>query len=58
MANVLFNILAARLYMAFMKIIGDRGVFFSIANDVKIAGPPLVTAKIVAQLPGLAMSEA
>jgi len=58
MANVLFNILAARLYMAFLKIIGDRGVLFSVAYDVKIAWPPSVLAKIVAQLFGLAMSEA
>ena len=58
MANVLFNILAARLYRAFMKIIGDRGVLFSIADDVKIAGPPSVLAEIVAQLPFLSMSEA
>jgi len=59
MANhVLFNILVASLYMAFMKIIGDRGVRFSIADDMKIAWPPSVLAKIVAQLSGLAMSEA
>ena len=58
MANVIFNILAARLYMAFMKIIGDRGVFFAIADDVKIARPPSNLAEIVAQLLGLAMSEA
>jgi len=55
---VLFKILAAILYMAFIQIIGDRGVLFSIADDVKIAGPPLVLAEIVGQLPGLAMSEA
>ena len=58
MANVIFNILAARLYMAFMKIIGDRGVLFSIAYYVKIARPPLVQAEIVAEHLGLAMSEA
>ena len=58
MANVLFSILAARLYKAFMKIIGDRGVLLSIADDVKIVGSPSVLAEIVAQLHGLAMSEA
>jgi hypothetical protein len=58
MANVLFNILAARLYIAFMKIIGDRGALFSIADDVKIAGPPSLLAEIVAQLPALSMTEA
>ena len=58
MANVLFNILAARLYKAFMKIIGYRGVLLFIADDVKITWPPSDLAEIVAQLPGLAMSEA
>jgi len=57
MANVLFNILAARLYIAFMKIIGDRGVLFSIIDDVKIASPPSVLAEIVAQLPTLSLAE-
>ena len=55
---MLFNILAARLYMAFMKIIGDRGAFFSVAYDVKIARPPSEPEEIVTQLLGLAMSEA
>ena len=58
MANVLFNIVAARFYRETMKINGDRGVLFAIADDVRIAGPPFVLAEIVAQLrPALAMSE-
>jgi hypothetical protein len=57
MANVLFNIVAARLYRAMMKVIGDHGVRFAVADDVKIAGPPCVLAKNVAQLPALALSE-
>ncbi len=58
MANVLFNIVAARLYMAMTEIIGERGVLFAIADDVKIVGPPSILAEIVAQLLALAMSEA
>ncbi len=58
MANVLFNILDARLYRAFMKIIGDRKVLFSIADDVKIAGLPSALAEIVAQIPTLSLAEA
>ena len=57
MANILFNILVARLYRAFMKIIGDRGVLFSIIDDVKIASPPSVLAEIVAQLSTLSLAE-
>jgi hypothetical protein len=58
MANVLFNIVAARLYSVMMKIIGDHGVLFAIADDVKLAGPPSVLAKIVVQLHALALLEA
>ncbi len=58
MAIVLFKILAARLYRAFMKIIGDRGVLISIADDVDIACPPSTLAEIDAQLPALTMTEA
>ncbi len=47
MPNVSFNILVVRLHKvrlhkAFMKIISDRGILFSIAYDVKIAGTPSV----------------
>ncbi len=57
MTNVLFNIVAVRLYSALMKIIENRGVLFSVADDVKISGPPSILAEIVAQLPALAISE-
>ena len=56
-ANVFFNILAARLYRAFMKILGDRGVLFGLADDFNIACPPEVLGEIVVNLPELAMSE-
>jgi hypothetical protein len=39
-ANVFFNILAARLYRALMKILDGRGVLFGLADDVNIACPP------------------
>ncbi len=45
----MFSILATRLYISSMKIFVDHGVLFSIADDVKIAGPPSVLAEIVAQ---------
>jgi hypothetical protein len=35
-ANVFFNILSARLYRAFMKIIDGRGILLAISDDVKI----------------------
>jgi len=46
-ANVFFNILTARLYMAFMKILSGRGILLAIADDVKICAPPSVLAEIV-----------
>ena len=56
--NVFFNILASRLYRAFMKILNGRGILLDIAYDVKICAPPYVLAEIVGKLPALAMSEA
>jgi hypothetical protein len=56
-ANVFFNILAAMLYRAFMKILDGRGVLFGLADDVNIACPPKVLGEIVVKLPELAMSE-
>ena len=53
-----FNILIARLYIAFMEIIDDYGTIFALPDDVNIAGPPAVLAKIVAKIPALAMPEA
>ncbi len=57
-ANVFFNILSARLYRAFMKILNGRGVLLAIADDVKICAPPSVLAEIVGRLPALAMYKA
>ncbi len=53
-----FNILSARLYRAFMKILNGRGILLAIADDVKICSPPSVLTEIVGKLPALAMSEA
>ncbi len=53
-----FNILAAILYRAFMKILNCRGILLAIADDVKTCAPPFVLAKIVDRLPALAMYEA
>ena len=39
-ANVFFNILAARLYKAFNKILDGRGVLLAIVDDVKIKALP------------------
>ena len=57
-ANVFFNILSARLYKAFIKILNGRGVLLAIADDEKICSPPSVLAEILGKLPALAMSEA
>jgi hypothetical protein len=56
--NVFFNIVAAGLYMAFMKVLDGHGVLLSVSDDSKIAAPPEVLAEIVGVLPALAMSEA
>ena len=54
-----FNILSAKLYRAFIKILDGRGILPAIiADDVKIGSPPSVLAEIVVKLPALAMSEA
>jgi hypothetical protein len=55
---VFFNILAARLYGAFMKIIDYRGLLFALSDDVNMVAPSKVLADIVARLPSLAISEA
>jgi len=55
---VFFNILSARLYMAFMKILNGQGVLLAIADDVQICAPPYVLAEIAEKLSALAMSEA
>ncbi len=52
-----FNILSARLYRAFMKILNGRGILLAISDDVKICCPPSVLAEVVGELPALAMSE-
>ena len=38
-ASVFVNILAARFYRAFMKILGDRSVLFAIADDERLPDP-------------------
>jgi hypothetical protein len=57
-ANVFFNILAARLYMAFSKIQDGRGIMLGLADDYTILGPPVVLCEVVHQLLALAMPEA
>jgi len=57
-ANVFFNILAARLYRAFTKILNGRGILLGLADDCNILAPPEVLDEVVRQLPALAMSEA
>ena len=57
-ANVFFNIMSARLYNPFTKILNGRGILLVIADDVKICTPPSVLAEIVGKLPALAMYEA
>ncbi len=53
-----FNILSAKLYRAFMKILNGRRILLAISDDVKICCPPSVLAEVVDKLPALAMSEA
>jgi len=51
---VFFNILVAKLYIAFM-IIDDIGIIFALSDDVNVAVPPAVLADLVARLQALAM---
>ena len=57
-ANVFFNILAARIYIAFTKILNGRGILLGLVDDCNILGPPEVLEEVVQQLPALAMLEA
>jgi hypothetical protein len=57
-ANVFFYILAARLYIAFTKILDGRGILMGLADDCNILAPPEVLREVVHQLHALAMSEA
>ena len=41
-ATVYLNILAARIYRKQLAMLNGRGVLFAIADDVKIAAPPLL----------------
>jgi len=56
-ANVFFNIVAARLYRAFTKIL-ISGILLGLADDCNILGPLEVVNKTAQQLHALAMSEA
>jgi len=56
-ANFPFNILAAKLHIAFIMILDGRGVLFGLADDVNIACSPEVLGEIVVKLLDLAMSE-
>ena len=50
-ANVFFNILAARLYRAFMKIINGRGILLAIADEDKICARPQSSLKSLTSYP-------
>ena len=49
-ANVFFNILATRLYKAFMKTLDDKGRVFGLTDDVNIVYSPEVMGDIVIKL--------
>jgi hypothetical protein len=55
-ANVFFNILAARLYRAFSKILDGRGILLGLADASNILEPPDVLDEVVQQLLALAMT--
>jgi len=57
-ASIFFNILAARIYRRQLATLNGRGVLFAIVDDVKIAAPHAVIAKIVDTFPEVAWHEA
>ena len=50
--------MAAKLYIAFTKILDGRGILMGLADDCNILAPPEVLCEVVHQLPTLAMPEA
>ncbi len=56
-ATVYFNVLATRVYMKQLQILNGRGVFFAVADDVKIFGPPAVIKVLAEGFPTLAWEE-
>ena len=52
-----FNILVAKISMAFSVILDGRGNLLGLADDCKILSPPDVISEVVHQLPALAISE-
>ena len=57
-ATVYFNILVARVYRKQLATLDDRGVFFTIAEDLRVLGPPDVIGEIVEAFPQMAWEEA
>jgi len=57
-ATVFFDILASRIYRKQLVVLDRRGVLFAIADDVKIAAPPIVIEEIVDSFVDIAWNEA
>jgi hypothetical protein len=53
-----FNVLAARIYKKYLRILDGRGVLVAVADDAKIQGPPEVIKEMAKLFPTLAWEEA
>ena len=53
-ATVYFNVLAARVYRKQLRILDGMGVFFAVADDVKVLGPPEIIKAMAEGVPTLA----
>ena len=53
-ATVYFNILVARVYRKQLATLDGRGVFFAVADDLRVLAPPEVIGEIVEAFPKVA----
>ena len=53
-----FNILVAGFYKKQLALLDGRGALFSIVDDVKIMGPPIVIGEIIEGFAEVAWNEA
>jgi hypothetical protein len=57
-AIVYFNVMAARIYRKQLRILDGMGVLFTVADNVKILGPPEVIKEMAEGFPTMAWEEA
>ena len=58
LATMYFNILVARVFKKQLATLNGRGILFSVADDLRVMGPPDVIGEIVEEFPKVAWEEA